>query len=82
MSNPFIPDTLAAMMEVARQRAAEKDRERVIIGHIYDIPPAQLSDEEIRKFEREIWMRRIVASIPVLPTHPLIYPGILNHENK
>lgn len=52
--------------ELARRQAAERDRERVIIGFIYDIPPAQLSDEQIQKFRQEIWMRQFAAFIPAL----------------
>ncbi len=65
MSTDLFPDTLSAIIELVRQENAEKDRERVIIGHLYDIPPAQLSDEQIRNYKREIWMRQVAASIPV-----------------
>ena len=62
---PFLPSALADLMEMARQQACEKDRERVTIGYLYDIPPAQLSDEEIRKYKQDIWMRQLAATLPI-----------------
>lgn len=55
-----------ALKELARKQAAERDRERVEIGFIYDIPPAQLTEEQILKYRQEILMRQHAALIPAL----------------
>lgn len=55
-----------ALKEMARKQAAERDRERIEIGFIYDILPAQLSEEQILKYRQEILMRQYAALIPAL----------------
>lgn len=65
MGTPLLP-AVEALKELARQQAAARDRERVEIGFIYDIPPAQLSDEQILKYRQEILMRQTAALIPAL----------------
>lgn len=65
MKTPLLP-AVEALKELARKQAAERDRERVEIGFIYDIQPAQLSDEQILKYRQEILMRQRAALIPVL----------------
>lgn len=65
METPLLP-AVEALKELARKQAAERDLERVEIGFIYDIPPAQLSDEQIRKYRQEILMRQYAALIPAL----------------
>lgn len=58
--------TVELLKELARRQAAERDRERVTVGFIYDIPPAQLSDEQLHKYRQEILMRQYAALIPAL----------------
>ncbi len=65
MQTPLLP-TVELLKELARRQAAERDRERVTIGFIYDIPPAQLSDKQLHKYRQEILMRQYAALIPVL----------------
>lgn len=65
MGKPLL-SSVETFKELARRQAAERDRERVKIGFIFDIPPAQLSDEQIRKYRQEILMRRYAALIPAL----------------
>lgn len=65
MKTPLLP-AVEALKELARKQAAERDRERVEIGFIYDIPPAQLADEHILKYRQEILMRQYAALIPAL----------------
>lgn len=65
METPLLTE-LEALKELARRQAAERERERVKIGFMFDIPPAQLSDEQIRKYRQEILMRRYAALIPAL----------------
>lgn len=65
MQTPLLP-AVELLKELARRQAAECARERAIIGFIYDIPPAQLSDEQILKYRQEISMRRYAALIPAL----------------
>lgn len=65
MGTPLLP-AVEAFKEMARMQAVECDRERAVIGFIYDIPPAQLSDEQIRKYRQEILMQRYAALIPAL----------------
>lgn len=65
MKTHLLP-AVEALKELSRRQAAESDRERAIIGYIYDIHPAQLSDEQIRKYRQEILMRQIAALIPAL----------------
>lgn len=65
METPLLP-TVELLKELARKQAAERERERVEIGFIYDIPPAQLSDEQILKYRQEILMRQCAALIPAL----------------
>lgn len=65
MEKPLLP-ALEALKEMARRQAAESERERATIGYIYDIPPAQLSDEQILKYRQEILMRQTAALIPAL----------------
>lgn len=65
MKTPLLP-AVEALKELARKQAAERDRERVEIGFIYDIPPAQLSDEQLQKHRQEMLMRQYTALIPAL----------------
>lgn len=65
MKTPLLP-AVEALKELARKQAAERDRERVEIGFIYDIQPVQLSDEQILKYRQEILMRQYAALIPDL----------------
>ena len=65
METHLLP-TVELLKELARRQAAERDRERTIIGFIYDIPPAQLSDEQLHKCRQEIFMRQYLALIPAL----------------
>lgn len=65
METPLLP-AVEILKELARKQAAERDRERVEIGFIYDILPAQLSDEQILKYRQEILMRQCAALIPAL----------------
>lgn len=65
MKTPLLP-AVEALKELARKQAAERDRERAVIGFIYDIPPAQLSEEQILKYRQEILMRQYAALIPAL----------------
>lgn len=71
METPLLP-TVELLKELARKQAAERDRERVEIGFIYDIQPAQLSDEQILKYRQEILMRQYAALIPALKPPILI----------
>lgn len=64
MKTPLLP-AVEALKELARKQAAERDRERVEIGFIYDIQPVQLSDEQLHKYRQEILMRQYAALIPV-----------------
>lgn len=61
MKTPLLP-AVEALKELARKQAAE----RVEIGFIYDIPPAQLSDEQLQKHRQEMLMRQYTALIPAL----------------
>lgn len=65
METPLLP-TVELLKELARKQAAERDRERIEIGFIYDILPAQLSEEQILKYRQEILMRQYTALIPAL----------------
>lgn len=65
METPLLP-AVEALKEMARKQAAECARERATIGFLYGIPPAQLSDEQIRKYRQEILMQRFAALIPAL----------------
>lgn len=65
METPILP-AVEALKELARKQAAECARERAVIGFIYDIPPAQLTDDQIRKYRQEVLMRRYAALIPAL----------------
>lgn len=65
MKTPLLP-AVEALKELARKQAAERDRERIEIGFIYDILPAQLSEEQILKYRQEILMRQYAALIPAL----------------
>lgn len=65
MKTHLLP-AVEALKELSRRQAAESERERATIGYIYDIPPVQLSNEQIRKYRQEILMRQIAALIPAL----------------
>lgn len=65
MKTPLLP-AVEALKELARKQAAERDRERIEIGFIYNILPAQLSEEQILKYRQEILMRQYAALIPAL----------------
>lgn len=65
MKTPLLP-AVEALKELARKQAAERDRERIEIGFIYDILPAQLSEKQILKYRQEILMRQYAALIPAL----------------
>lgn len=70
---PLILPTLELLKELAREQAAERERDRVTIGFLYDIPPVQLSDEQIRKYNQEL-MRQYAALIPALrPPISILY---------
>lgn len=52
MKTPLLP-AVEALKELARKQAAERDRERIEIGFIYDILPAQLSEEQKKESEKK-----------------------------
>lgn len=52
------------LLRMAREAQAQKDRERIIIGHIFDIPPIQLTEEQIKDYKRKIWAQSIIMPFP------------------
>ncbi len=64
MESPNLP-AVEILKELARKQAAERERERVEIGFMYGIPPAQIHDELISEYKHELWMRRFAAFIPL-----------------
>ncbi len=62
MESPNLP-AVEILKELARQQAASLERDRVDIGFMYGIPPAQIHDEMISDYKHELWMRRFAASI-------------------
>lgn len=65
MKQPPVLPTLERLKELARQQAAELERDRVNIGFMYGIPPAQITDEIIIEHKHELWMQRFAAFIPL-----------------
>ena len=65
MKTHLLP-AVEVLKELSRRQAAEIERERATIGYIYDIPPVQLSNEQIRKYRQGILMRQVAALIPAL----------------
>lgn len=45
---------------MAREAQSQKVRERIIIGHIFDVPPIQLTDEQVQNYKRKIWAQSII----------------------
>lgn len=44
---------------MAREAQAQKDRERVTIGLILDVPPLQLTEEQIEDYKKKLWIEAI-----------------------
>lgn len=61
METSLLP-AVELLKKLACKQSVECARERATIGFIYDIPPAQLSDEQ----RQGIWMRQFAVFIPVL----------------
>ena len=58
-----IINTINNLLQVAREAHAEKDRERINIGFIFNVSPAQLTEEQIEVYKRKIWMQSLVFPI-------------------
>lgn len=48
------------LLEMAREAQAQKERERIIIGHIFDVPPIQLTEKQIEDYKRKIWAQSLI----------------------
>lgn len=44
---------------MAREAQAHKDRERITIGLILDVPPLQLTEEQIEDYKKKLWIESI-----------------------
>lgn len=42
--------------EWERWHGAQKDRERITIGLILDVPPSQLTEEQIEDYKKKLWI--------------------------
>lgn len=58
-----IINTINNLLQMAREAQAEKDRERVKIGFIFNVPPAQLTEEQIEDYKRKVWMQSLVFPV-------------------
>lgn len=58
-----IINTINKLLQMTREAQAEKDRERVKIGFIFNVPPAQLTEEQIKDYKRELWMQSLVFPV-------------------
>lgn len=56
--------TINQLLRMAREAKAQKERERIIIGHIFDVPPIQLTEEQIKDYKRKIWAQSIIMPFP------------------
>lgn len=43
-------------LRMAREAQAQKDRERITIGLILDVPPLQITDEQIEDYKKKLWI--------------------------
>lgn len=43
-------------LRMAREAQAQKERERIKIGFIFDVPPLQLTEEKIEDYKKKLWI--------------------------
>lgn len=43
-------------LRMAREAQAQKDRERIKIGFIFDVPPLQLTEEQVEDYKKKLWI--------------------------
>lgn len=55
-----IIDAINKLLQMTREAQAEKDRERVKIGFIFNVPPAQITEEQVEDYKRKLWMQSFV----------------------
>lgn len=43
-------------LRMAREAQAQKERERIKIGFIFDVPPLQLTEEQVEDYKKKLWI--------------------------
>lgn len=44
------------LLRMAREAQAQKERERIKIGFIFDVPPLQLTEEQVEDYKKKLWI--------------------------
>lgn len=44
------------LLRMAREAQAQKERERIKIGFIFDVPPLHLTEEQIEDYKKKLWI--------------------------
>lgn len=68
MTDPIESLKRLAFMAEAHQR--DREREKTIIGFVTNIPPLQLTDEQINEYHRQTWIDSMRAKAMIFPDKP------------